>query len=221
MVSLRAPVKTVVGGPTAKELTDKLGVTTVEDLLRHYPRRYYERGELTDLSRLRPGELATVQATVHSVGGRQIRPKLHKLDLVVTDGRTRTTVTFFNQRWREKVLHAGDEVFLAGKVEVFNGKVTITNPEIATGDDAEDFAGSLVPVYPATAKLPSWRLSKAVKVALDVALSDEAALPDPLPADVRLRRGLMGLADALRLVHRPDTYDDVRRSRRRLRFDEA
>ncbi len=221
MVSLRAPVKAVVGGPTAKELTDKLHVATVEDLLRHYPRRYYERGELTDLSQLRPGEQATVQATVHSVSGRQIRPKLHKLDVVVTDGRTRTTVTFFNQRWRGKALRAGDEVFLAGKVEIFNGKVTITNPEIAAGDDVEDFAGSLVPVYPATAKLPSWRLSKAVKIALDVALADDESLPDPLPPDVRLRRGLMGLADALRLVHRPDTYDDVRRSRRRLRFDEA
>ena len=64
MVSLQAPVKSVVGGATAKELTDKLGIATVEDLLRHYPRRYYERGELTDLSALRPGEIATVQATI-------------------------------------------------------------------------------------------------------------------------------------------------------------
>ncbi len=221
MVSLQAPVKSVVGGATAKELTDRLGVATVEDLVRHYPRRYYERGELTDLSQLRPGEIATVQATIHSVSGRQLRPKLHKLDVVITDGRTRVAVTFFNQRWREKDLHAGTEAFLAGKVEVFRNRLTLTNPEIALGDDSEDFAGALMPVYPATAKLPSWRLIKAVRVALDVALADEVALPDPLPAEVRLRRGLMGLADALRLIHRPDGYDDVRRARRRLRFDEA
>ncbi len=221
MVSLQAPVKSVVGGATAKELTDKLGIATVEDLLRHYPRRYYERGELTDLSALRPGEIATVQATIHSVSGRQLKPKLHKLDVVITDGRTKITVTFFNQRWRDKDLHAGAEAFFAGKVEVFRNRLTLTNPEVAVGDDAEDFAGSLMPVYPATAKMPSWRLIKAVRVALDVALADEAALPDPLPPEVRLRRGLMGLADALRLVHRPDTRDDVRRSQLRLRFDEA
>ncbi len=221
MVDLQAPVKSVVGGPTAKELTDKLGIATVEDLLRHYPRRYYERGELTDLSALRPGEIATVQATIHSVSGRQLKPKLHKLDVVITDGRTRITVTFFNQRWRDKDLHVGAEAFFAGKVEVFRNRLTLTNPEVAVGDDAEDFAGSLMPVYPATAKMPSWRLIKAVRVALDVALSDESALPDPLPPEVRLRRGLMGLADALRLVHRPDTRDDVRRSQARLRFDEA
>ena len=59
MVAFRDPVRNVVGGPTAKEMTDRLGITTVEDLLRHYPRRYYERGELTDLARLVPGDLAT------------------------------------------------------------------------------------------------------------------------------------------------------------------
>ena len=221
MVALNAPVRTVVGGQTAKELTDRLNVGTVEDLLRHYPRRYYERGELTDLSELRPGELVTVQATIRSVSGRQIRSKLHKLDVVVTDGRAELTVTFFNQRFREKDLVRGREGFFAGKVEVFNRRLTLTNPEVAVGDDAEDFAGGLMPVYPATAKLPSWRVRKAVQVALDVALPDDSALPDPLPAELRLRRGLLPLGTALRLVHQPDSRDDVRRARQRLRFDEA
>ncbi len=223
-VSLRAPVKTVVGGQTAKELTDRLGVATVEDLLRHYPRRYYERGELTDLSGLRPGEMVTLQATIASVSGRQIRSKLHKLDVVVTDGRTRLTLTFFNQRFREKDLLPGREAFFAGKVEVFNGRLTLTNPEVAVGDDAEDFAGGLMPIYPATAKLPSWRVRKSVRVAMDVVLGDDSVpdpLPDPLPAGLRMRRGLAPLTEALRLIHQPDSLADVRRARDRLRFDEA
>jgi ATP-dependent DNA helicase RecG len=221
VVAFRDPVRNVVGGPTAKEMTDRLGIATVEDLLRHYPRRYYERGELTDLSRLVPGELATVQATIASVGSRQIRAKLHKLDVVITDGRTRMTVTFFNQRYRERLFVTGQEAFFAGKVEVYRNKLTLTNPEVALGDDAEDFAGGLMPVYPATAKLASWRLRKAVRVALDVALPEGEPLDDPLPAELRLRRGLTGLGDALRKVHKPDTRDDVRRARDRLRYDEA
>ncbi|HVD28958.1 MAG TPA: ATP-dependent DNA helicase RecG [Mycobacteriales bacterium] len=221
MVAFRDPVRNVVGGPTAKEMTDRLGIATVEDLLRHYPRRYYERGELTDLARLVPGELATVQATIASVGGRQIRSKLHKLDVVITDGRTRMTVTFFNQRYREKLFVVGQEAFFAGKVEVYRNKLTLTNPEVALGDDAEDFAGGLMPVYPATAKLASWRLRKAVSVALEVALPEADQLDDPLPAELRLRRGLTGLDDALRKVHKPGTRDDVRRARDRLRYDEA
>jgi ATP-dependent DNA helicase RecG len=221
VVAFRDPVRSVVGGPTAKEMTDRLGIATVEDLLRHYPRRYYERGELTDLARLVPGELATVQATIALVGGRQIRAKLHKLDVVITDGRTRMTVTFFNQRYRERLFVVGQEAFFAGKVEVYRNKLTLTNPEVALGDDAEDFAGGLMPVYPATAKLASWRLRKAVSVALEVALPEADQLDDPLPAELRLRRGLTGLDDALRKVHKPDTRDDVRRARDRLRYDEA
>jgi ATP-dependent DNA helicase RecG len=221
VVAFRDPVRNVVGGPTAKEMTDRLGIATVEDLLRHYPRRYYERGELTDLARLVPGDLATVQATIASVGGRQIRAKLHKLDVVITDGRTRMTVTFFNQRYRERLFVVGQEAFFAGKVEVYRNKLTLTNPEVALGDDAEDFAGGLMPVYPATAKLASWRLRKAVQVALEVALPEADQLDDPLPAELRLRRGLTSLDDALRKVHKPDTRDDVRRARDRLRYDEA
>ena len=220
MVTLEAPAKKLVGDKTAKQL-DKLGVSTVGDVLRHYPRRYYERGELTDLSRLVPGDLVTVQATVASVKSHRIRPKLHKTDVVITDGRSRVTVTFFNQPYRERSLTAGQEVFFAGKVEVFRGRVTLTNPEVAVGDDAEEFAGGLIPVYPATAGLPSWRLSKAVRVVVDVVLADPAAFPDPVPAELRLRRGLLSLGDALRTVHRPDTRDDVSRARRRLRYDEA
>ena len=217
MVELTSPVRSVVGGPTATELSSRLGVHTVEDLLRHYPRRYYERGELTDLAGLRPGELATVQVTVVSAHGRQIRPKLHKLDVVVTDGRNRLSLTFFNQRWREKLLRPGTEAMFAGTVEVYRGKLTLTNPEVDLGEEVDAFAGGLKPVYPASVKLKSWRVAKCVTAVLGMV--DE--VPDPLPDDVRRRHRLLPLDEALRLVHRPQSRDDVRRARERLRYDEA
>ena len=217
MAELGSPVRAVVGEKTAKELSSRLGVHTVEDLVRHYPRRYYERGELTDLAGLRPGELVTVQATVASAKGRQIRPKLHKLDVVVTDGRTQFVLTFFNKWFLEKTLPPGTEALFAGKVELFNRKMTLTNPEVYVGEDAETFAGGLLPVYPATTKLASWAVAKSVATVL--ALADD--VPDPLPEPVRERRRLLPLQDALRLVHRPETREDVRRAQERLRFDEA
>jgi ATP-dependent DNA helicase RecG len=217
VVDLAAPVKAVVGDRTAKELSSRLGVHTVEDLLRHYPRRYYERGELTDLSSLRAGEQATVQATVASVSGRQLRAKLHKLDVVVTDGHRRLTLTFFNKRYLDKMLPPGTEALFAGTVEAFRGRLTLTNPEVSVGDDADSFAGGLLPVYPATAKLASWAVAKSVGTVLD--LADQ--VPDPLPEPLRERLGLLPLGRALRLVHRPSDRADVRRAQQRLRFDEA
>ncbi|HEX6920244.1 MAG TPA: ATP-dependent DNA helicase RecG [Actinomycetes bacterium] len=213
---LTAPLRRVVGDRTAKALSDGLGLETVEDLLRHYPRRYYERGELTDLARLRPGEHVTVQATVRSVTGKRIRTKLHKLDVVVTDGRTSLTLTFFNKPWLADRLPAGTEALFAGKAELFNRKVQLTNPEVHVGDD-DSFAGGLLPVYPATAKMASWRIGQCVRLVLDTL----GEVPDPLPEEVRARRALLPLRDALLLVHRPTSRAEVGRARARLRYDEA
>ncbi|MCW2716036.1 MAG: ATP-dependent helicase RecG, partial [Frankiales bacterium] len=81
MVALGARLSSVVGGATAKVLAEGLGLQTVGDLLRHYPRRYAERGALTPFSELVVGEHATVFAEVVETRGKQIRDKLHKLDV--------------------------------------------------------------------------------------------------------------------------------------------
>jgi ATP-dependent DNA helicase RecG len=217
MTPLDATLKSVVGDKTAKPLASGLGLHTVEDLLRHYPRRYYERGELTDLARLRAGEHATIQVTVESTRGKRIRPKLHKLDVVVTDGRSRLTLTFFNRPYLEHKLTYGASALFAGKVETFKGRIQLTNPEVHFGEDSESFAGALTPVYPATAAMPSWSIAKSIRVVLDTL----GPVDDPLPETVRDRRHLLALGDAFRLVHRPESRDDARRARQRLRFDEA
>ena len=98
---LQDRLTSVVGGRTADALRKGLGLTTVEDLLRHYPRRYAERGELTDLSTLMVGEQATVLAEVRSVTVRPMRNRrVSLLEAIVTDGQAAMSLTFFNQRGR-------------------------------------------------------------------------------------------------------------------------
>ena len=115
-VRLGDRLRSVVGGATAKKLGEHLDLHSVEDLLRHYPRRYVRRGELTPLSRLVPGEHVTVQAevvqatnkTFGSAGtGRRRRPPV-RTEVVVADGTgARLLLTFFNQSWRTTQLRAG------------------------------------------------------------------------------------------------------------------
>ena len=77
-----------VGGKTAEALAEGLDLHTVGDLLDHFPRRYVKRGELTRARRVAsPVTSVTIQAEVVKVSGRQIRHKLHKLDVIVSDGR--------------------------------------------------------------------------------------------------------------------------------------
>ena len=230
-LSMDEPAGRLVGGTTAQTLSKKLGIETVGDLLRHYPRRYAERGELTDLASLRVDDDVTVMADIASATLHRMKNRPGtRLQVVVTDGRGHLTLTFFDkrdQRWRERELRPGRRGLFAGKVSVFNGTRQLTHPEYLLVDEGDGdevdteaaaaFAHALIPVYPATAGFPSWRVAKAVQPALDVL----GELPDPVPGDVRERRGLVGLADALRLVHRPETRAEVASARRRLVYEEA
>ena len=121
MSTLETPLKRELGGRTANALAKAFGMETVGDLLRHYPRRYVLRGELSDIAELTEGEEATVLAEISAVHLRRASGRTI-LEVVVTDGSAKLYLTFFNQPWREKELRVGRTGMFAGKVGVFNGK---------------------------------------------------------------------------------------------------
>src|SRR5690348_17135052 len=96
---LAGTLKGAIGDRTAKVLERALGLHTVGDLLRHYPRRYQSRGELTDLADLALEDEVTVLAEVEKISRRQFKARRGTLtEVVVTDGKSnKLTLTFFNQ----------------------------------------------------------------------------------------------------------------------------
>jgi ATP-dependent DNA helicase RecG len=210
---------------TAKVLASSLDVHTVGELLRHYPRRYEQRGELTDLANLRDGEHVTVLAQIKAVTTRAMRNRRGKLtEVTVTDGRGTLTLAFFRQPWREKELKPGLHGLFAGQVSSYGRKRQLIHPdcellgETDPGTElAAEHAAEIIPVYPATSQLPSWKIAKAIRTVLDTLdLAD-----DPLPDAVRERYGLMRQAAALLGIHRPLDWADIDRARLRLKWDEA
>lgn len=223
---LDTPLDRLVGGRSAAALAKAFEMATAEDLLRHYPRRYAERGELTDLRGLVDGESVTVLAEVAEVTVRPMRARRGSiLEAIVTDGHGALSLTFFNQKWREGTLKPGRRGLFAGQVSTYRGRRQLAHPQFqlfpdGVDDDAsviEDFAGALIPVYPATAQVTSWDIARAVRVVVD-GIDD---VEDPLPEAVRAHESLVGLADALRLIHRPGSREDVERARHRLAYEEA
>lgn len=223
---LTRPLSGLLGARTAEALRKGLGLVTGGDLLRHYPRRYAERGELTDLAELRIGEQVTVLAEVTSVTVRPMRNRRGSiLEAAISDGRTSMTLTFFNQKWREGQLRVGRRGLFAGQVGRFRNQVQLAHPEFELLPEGVDddplavlsFAGALIPIYPASKAVTSWQVHKAV----DVVLAQVGELPDPIPDALRERRGLLGLGDALRRIHRPTSRADVQAATERLRFEEA
>jgi ATP-dependent DNA helicase RecG len=229
MTTVRDPLDRMLGAKTAKPLSDAFGLQTVGDLLRHYPRRYATRGELTDLSSLREGEHVTVLAKVVLA---QRRPngnrRGERLEVTVTDGRARLTLTFFHRAgFHQKILRPEAVGLFAGTVSSFRGRRQLVHPECEmlpetsgmglAAEIAADYATELIPVYPASAKIASWQIARAVQTVLDPLDAGE----DPLPEELRQRYGLIGLAEAIRAIHRPLDDDDRRRARLRLKWDEA
>ena len=210
---------------TAKVLARALDVHTVGELLRHYPRRYEQRGELTDLDSLRDGEHVTVLAQISAVTTRMMKNRRGKLtEVTVTDGRGTLTLAFFRQPWREKDMKPGLHGLFAGQVSSYGRKRQLIHPDcelLGTADPgtemAAEHAAEIIPVYPATRELASWKIAKAVKTVLDTLdIAD-----DPLPAEVRTRYGLQGQLAAWHGIHRPMEYADIEPARLRLKWDEA
>ena len=223
MATLSTRLTNIVGDRTAQVLEKSFGITTVNELLRHYPRRYVVRGELTDISKLLADDEVTILAQIEAVNLRRANGK-NILEVVVTDGSANLSLTFFNQAWREKDLKAGRVGLFAGKVGVFKGKRQLSHPDyqlIPDGDDVDaavaEFAGKFLPVYPATAKLPSWKVMQCVKLALDSL--DE--LPDYLPAEIAEKYKYPNLKKAFADIHQPPDLDSAENARQRLTFDEA
>ena len=225
MAHLDNKVSAVVGDRTAKVLDTTFGIKSVGDLMRHYPRRYMVRGELSDISALHEGDETTILAQVYSASTRPMRGrKGSMLEVVVTDGTDKLSLTFFNQAWREKDLKVGRQGLFAGKVGVFNNKKQLAHPDyemIPDGSDVdsavEGFAGKYLPVYPASAKMPSWKISQCAQLAIG-ALEE---IEDFLPTAIREKHNYPSLHQSLVQLHQPADLDHAELSRERLTFDEA
>jgi len=237
---LYAPLGTVLGERTAKEFA-ALRIATVGDLLRHIPRHYLSGTELTDLATLTEGELVAVVARVaeirrhegHAQPGRKARPG--RLEVLLSDGQGRLTATFFGKThllsWWERQLREGVAGLFVGKVGSFRGQLQMSHPTFAmmdahgrvvsTSEEKERIAalssGGLVGMYPATAKLPTWKVAECARLAL----ASLSGAEDPWPTWLREKADVLGLADAFAAVHAPASLAQAEEGAERLRFDEA
>ena len=199
MSRLDEPLGKALGARTAKALEAGLELRTVGDLLRHYPRRYASRGELTDLSSLVPGEHVTVVGEVVKISSRPMKARRGFIaEAVVTDGHGEVRLTFFAKQsgmagYWERALPRGTRALFAGKVDKYRGHMQLVHPEFhplpgSIGEDeARAMADELIPIYPASAKVQSWTVAQSVRVVLDTLGPDD--VPDPLPTDIRARQG--------------------------------
>ena len=229
-LTLDSSLDDALGTTTAKTLERAFSMRTVGDLLSHYPRRYADPGELTPIRDLPLGETVTIVAEVLSSSFRRMRNRQGAMvDVVIGDGVGRMSLTFFARNigqaeWRSNDLAVGRRGVFSGKVGEFNGVTQFAHPEYELFDDedsarrsADARAAVPIPIYPATSTVQTWQVARFVGRVID-GLVD---VPDPLPESVRTSEELLTAREALELVHRPRTKNDIDPAVRTLRMHEA
>jgi ATP-dependent DNA helicase RecG len=219
---MHTPLARILGQKTAAAMADQLTLHTVGDLLRHYPRRYARRGEMTSLVDVQEGDRVTVLAQVRKVDTRKMQRRRGTItEVTVGDGLGSMRLVFFNHKHAR--LEPGAWGLFAGTVGRYHGKLQFTHPDchLITGEDDEEWARALIPIYPASKDVSSWVIQKSLKTLLGPQGHLGELVVDPLPEELRTRHNLLPLAAALLDIHRPTSEDDVERATERLKWDEA
>ncbi|RMB59793.1 ATP-dependent DNA helicase RecG [Tessaracoccus antarcticus] len=232
---LNRRLRDAVGEKTAVQFA-KLGLHTVGDVIRHTPRRYLAGTQMSDFASLRVGEEVAVVAKVQSTRIRQ--GARQRVESLITDGSGYLTVTLFAPKpfhatWWSSMLEPGSRGIFIGKVGVFNNSLQLTHPDFVMIDGQGQVTAkkdhvkqsmqravqraTLVGLYPATAKLPTWVIAETIALLLPSIRS----LGDTLPPWVVDQAGVLSLPEALTEVHEPVDVTRAEQGRDRLLFDEA
>ena len=202
-----------------KRLADlhALEVDSVLDLLMYYPRRWVDRTQECRVCDLVAGASALVVVDVLSVDKRVTRNGRSMVTARVGDDTGKFTLTFFNQPWRSRQLHAGLTISVWGKPDTYRGALQMTNPII---DLIGDRTGRIVPIYPQSGDngVKTWEMAKWVEIALRKCAP--RGVVDPVPETVRRKYHLVPRFEAMKSIHLPSSMDEVESARRRLAFDE-
>ena len=205
-------------GPRRAADLQRVGLSTVEDLLYRFPMRYEDRGAFKTIASLKPGMVASVMVDVISSGVRPTRrPRFKIFEMLVRDRTGALRAVWFNQPFLADVFHPHQRVVLYGKLELSAHGLQLQNPQYEIvraeiGDEGGDgetpapadteglHTGRIVPVYEKTGTLTTKMQRTLVFQVLSQLPQD---LPDPLPGDVRRREHLMDRRQALSDVHFP------------------
>ncbi|MGH3087900.1 MAG: DEAD/DEAH box helicase, partial [Rubrobacteraceae bacterium] len=214
------PVRDLPGvGPRIERALKELGITSLADLVSHYPFRHEDLSNVKRISDLRVGERATVFARVVNTKpiGRPVRGRSPGFSAQLYDGTGYIPATVWGRSWLRNQLQPETRVVVSGEVQRKYGiQIAAKSVEIVEDEGGGPHAGRFVPVYPVNKNIQARRMRTLIHRALDEA----GHILDPLPLEVLLRHELPNLDDAIQEVHFPQEKGSLKEAMRRLVFHE-
>lgn len=208
-------------GPKRAAALEKLGIKTIQDLFYYFPRRYEDRANLTPVAGLAAGQYATIRGEVLASGlksKRYVRPVI--FEAVIGDATGMIPAVWFNQAYLKSRFQQGKEVVLYGKVDFYNNRLQISNPEFEFVENSENIihAARITPVYALTEGLFQKSLRLVLFQLMEGRLRSD--IIDFLPPAFRDEHHLIELPEAVHEMHFPSSFEALAHARRRIVFDE-
>lgn len=226
-LKLDTPIQYLKGvGPIMAKRLKKLDITTLADLLYHFPHRHEDRSHIKRIANLHSGESATIIGTI--ISAKNIFTKRGKRiqKAVIADESGQIEATWFNQTYIIKTLQQAQRIAISGQIDTFGNKPTFVSPDfevVKTPTDSQPagkphllHTARIIPIYPETAGVSSKWLRTKIQAALSLGLP----IPDWLPAEIHTQENLIGLLPAIQAIHFPPDQEALAKAKKRLAFDE-
>jgi len=209
-------------GPSRQVLLSKLGIQTVEDLLGHFPRKYYNRSRIVKISGIDMGGEVTFVASILAVSSRKARRGQSILTVIAGDETGNIELVFFNQPYLEKRFHPGEKIVVSGVVSMYGGRKQMISPEFEVLSGELDrsllHTGRIVPVYPLTSGISQRMMRRIISSAIEKC---RGKIKENLSPRIVLEEDFPSREEAFRQIHYPDNFEQVERAIRRFKFEEV
>ncbi len=202
-------------GPKTAMIFKRLGLDTVSNLLEYYPRKYEDYSKIQLIGSIKPGPV-TIKVKIKQVSGKYIRGGLHITEAVASDDTGSVRLVWFNQPYRSANIKRDEIYFVSGLFELRNNRLSITNPSMELESAFPLNTARIVPIYKETKGLSSNQIRKILKTILTSKLD----IPETLPIDIIKSEALVGLLQAIKTKHFPESLKDLKSADERLGFEE-
>ncbi len=219
MLKLNTEIIKIAGvGQTAAKRLEKLELKNLEDLLYHFPFRYDDFSKKTKINDLKANTQANIIGQIELIQNkRSARKRMNITEALISDQSGQIKVIWFNQPFITKNLKPGDNVSLAGKVELDFSGFTMKSPvyeKIVLGQTIH--TQGIIPNYSLTSNITQ----KQIRFLIAKALKQSEKPEDWLPENIIKNQKLLSLSEAIEKIHFPKNQDDINLARRRIAFDE-
>lgn len=221
MINLQTSLEDIPGvGPRFGQKLKRLNITTVGELLHHFPTRYEDFSQIYRITDLEPGQQATVQGVVEDVDLRHsFRKHMTVVEAKIRDDSGLIRAVWFNQPYVKNVLKPGCLANFSGRVAASDEDIYLSHPTyelVMDGEEKTKHTARLVPVYPETRGLTS----KGIRFLVQPLLARMAPVPECLPPEARRANQLPEANSALQNVHFPGTVEEAIAAKRRFAFED-